>query len=64
MSIDEPSGRTDPIAVQGPSMDDAEAYEMSFPVEKRKYVPSDSLRIRPGSWTLHEPEHEPGSAYP
>ena len=59
-SIDEPSGKTDPIAVQGPSMEEAEAYEILFPVEKRKYVPSDSRLIKAGSWMLHAPEHAPG----
>lgn len=64
MSIDDPLGKTDPNTVQGPSIEDAEAYEISFPVEKRKYVPSDSRRINPGSWTTQDPEQAPGSVYP
>jgi hypothetical protein len=54
----------DPILVHGPAMLDELAYEISFPVEKRKYLLSDDLWISVGSETTHCPEHAPGLAYP
>lgn len=36
MLIDDPSGNMDPTAVHGPSIDEDLAYEILFPVEKRK----------------------------
>lgn len=63
-SIDDPSGSIDPITVHGPAMLDELAYEISFPVEKRKYLLSEDLWISVGSDTTHCPEHAPGFAYP
>lgn len=31
-----------------------------FPVEKRKYLPSEVRLIKAGSWTLQSPEQAPG----
>jgi hypothetical protein len=41
--MEEPEGSMDPIVVHGPLMEDALAYEILFPVEKRKYLPSEVL---------------------
>jgi hypothetical protein len=42
-SIEEPDGNIEPIVVHGPLMEDALAYEISLPVENRKYKLSDVL---------------------
>lgn len=62
--MDEPSGSIDPTTVHGPAILDELAYEISFPVENRKYLLSEDLWISVGSETTHCPEHAPGLAYP
>jgi hypothetical protein len=48
--IFDPPGNIDPMSVHGPSIDGALAYEILFPVENRKYTPSDSRLTSAGSW--------------
>jgi len=59
-SIEEPSARTSPIAVNDPSMELAEATPIPPPVENRNHVPSEVRWMRAGSCVLHAPEHTPG----
>lgn len=63
-SMDEPPGTTDPIDVHGPCSCFAEAYLICSCVLKRKYVPSEVLRTRPGSRTLHAPVQGRGLGNP
>lgn len=52
----------EPLATHGPDMLGALAMLIRFPVEKRKYVPSDR-RMSAGSWEFPQtPEHGPGVA--
>jgi hypothetical protein len=62
--MEEPDGNMEPIVVHGPLIEDALAYEISLPVENRKYRLSDVLWTNDGSWTLQAPEQLPGFAYP
>jgi hypothetical protein len=56
----EPSVIALPWLVHGPANAEAVAMVILFPVEKRKYLPSEVRLIKAGSWTLQSPEQAPG----
>lgn len=56
----DPLGKALPWFVHGPANALEVAIVILFPVENRKYLPSEVRLIIAGSWTLQSPEQAPG----